>query len=925
MHKTVFLSLALIISSTLLFSQKKPLDHTVYDSWKSLTNTNVSNKGNIIAALIAPQEGDTTLFIQKTDSKNSKPSSSITFERINNYRLSTDGRWIVAIIKAPLAERRQARIDKKKKEDMPQDSLLIIDNQTFESYKIAGVKSFRTASEFNSYITYTTDLPVDSAKNSSKQKDILVLRNLHTQQEDSFRNAKEHIFNKYGNSFAVTIQPDKKDSTDIPRVIFKNLELNDYITISNEPIEYKSLSFNESGNQLVYLATADTSKIIEHSYDVRYYTSGADSAIVIANSNTKGLPSNWIFNEYASPSFSKDGSRILVGAAPQKEPKDTTIVDFEMATLDVWHWQDPIIQPQQLKELRREERRTYLGLIYTDKKNEFTQLANENMPYASVSNEGDGRYALLWSDLPYLLESQWDLSSKTDVKVLDLDNMQVMEVGNPINGRPSLSPMGNYIYWWDDSSKHWFSHDNRSGIVNNLTEEIKVNFWNEKNDVPRAPGSYGIASWGENDEFILINDMFDIWKIYPNGTKKNVNLTLGKGRADSITFRYINTDREKRYIEPDDQLLLSAFNNISKENGYYTLRQSGRNPLQERVMDKFNFTGLLKAKESDLMLFQKSNFTTSPDLHITSNFWKSYSKLTDINPQMNDYNWGTAELFSWTSFADVPLQGIIYKPEDFDPTKKYPVMIYFYEKHSDNIYSYLTPAPSRSIINIPFFVSRGYVVFTPDIDYTIGQPGMDAYNSVVSGAEELSKFEWVDAENMAIQGQSWGGYQVAYIVTKTDMFKAAGSGAPVSNMTSAYGGIRWGTGRSRQYQYEKTQSRLGATMSDSLELYIKNSPVFFVKDIETPLLIMHNDEDGAVPWYQGIEMFMSMRRLDKPVWMLQYNKEDHNLIHRRNTKDLAIRLQQFFDHYLKGEPAPAWMTRGIPALEKGKTWGYEID
>ncbi len=340
-------------------------------------------------------------------------------------------------------------------------------------------------------------------------------------------------------------------------------------------------------------------------------------------------------------------------------------------------------------------------------------------------------------------------------------------------------------------------------------------------------------------------------------------------------------------------------------------------------MDKFNFTGLLKAKDSDLMLFQKSNFRTSPDLHVTSNLWKSSSKLTDINPQMIDYNWGSAELFSWTSFADVPLQGIIYKPEDFDPSKKYPVMIYFYEKHSDNLYSYMTPAPSRSIINIPFFVSRGYVVFSPDIDYTVGQPGMDAYNSVVSGAEELIKFDWVDSENMAIQGQSWGGYQVAYLVTKTNMFKAAGSGAPVSNMTSAYGGIRWATGRSRQYQYEKTQSRIGSTLSDSLDLYIKNSPVFFVKDIETPLLIMHNDNDGAVPWYQGIEMYMSMRRLGKPVWMLQYNKEEHNLIHRRNTKDLAIRLQQFFDHYLKGEPAPVWMTRGVPATDKGKTWGYD--
>ena len=925
MSKSLFLSFVIFLFSASLFSQKKVLDHTVYDNWKSLTYTNVSDNGEVVAALIAPQEGDTTLFIKKTEAKSSKPGNSVTYERITSYRLSTDGRWTVSLIKATLAERRQARIEKKNKEDMPQDSLLIIDNLTFESYKIPGVKSFKTANEFNSHITYTVSSPKDSVKNSTKQKDVLILRNLFTQEEDSFRNSKEHIFNKYGNSFVVIIEPDKKDTTDYKRVVFKDLELNNFITISSDPLEYKSLAFNEQGNKLAYLATADTSKIIQKAYDIRYYTAGADSAIIIADINTKGLPTNWLFNENASPSFSKDGTRILVGAAPPKVPKDTTIVDFEMAELDIWHWQDLIIQPQQLKELKSEENRTYLGLIYTDLKDEFIPLASENMPYASVSNEGNGQFALIWSNLPYLLESQWDLSSKTDVNILDLENNNLMEVGKPINGRPSFSPLGNYIYWWDDDVKHWLSHDNRSGVIKNITEDIEVNFWDEKNDVPRAPGSYGVASWGENDEFILINDMFDIWKIYPSGIKKSVNITLGKGRTDSLTFRYVNLDREKRYIESGDELLLSAFNNISKERGYYTLKQSGRNPLQERVMDKFDFTGLLKAKDSDLMLFQKSNFNTSPDLHITSNLWKSSSKLTDINPQMNNYNWGTAELFSWTSFANVPLEGIIYKPEDFDPSKKYPVMIYFYEKHSDNLYSYITPAPSRSTINIPFFVSRGYVVFTPDIDYTVGQPGKDAYNSIVAGAEELRKFDWVDAENMAIQGQSWGGYQVAYLVTKTKMFKAAGSGAPVSNMTSAYGGIRWGTGRSRQYQYEKTQSRIGSTLSDSLDLYIKNSPVFFVKDIETPLLIMHNDKDGAVPWYQGIEMYMSMRRLGKPVWMLQYNNEDHNLIHRRNTKDLAIRLQQFFDHYLKGEPAPVWMTRGVPATDKGKTWGYDID
>ena len=390
-------------------------------------------------------------------------------------------------------------------------------------------------------------------------------------------------------------------------------------------------------------------------------------------------------------------------------------------------------------------------------------------------------------------------------------------------------------------------------------------------------------------------------------------------------LRYVRTDPEKRFFAPNDLLLLSAFDKRSKENGFYTLKTGRQNLLQKRLIDTYTFPSVVKAKEADVFAFLKGNFQTSPDLYVTRDFWKSTDKLTDINPQMRDYRWGTAELFAWTSFAGIPLQGLVYKPEDFDPQKKYPVMIYFYEKHSDELYRYYPPAPSRSIINIPFFVSRGYVVFVPDIHYTVGHPGEDAYNAIVAGAEALARNAWIDKENMAIQGQSWGGYQVSYLVTRTDMFKAAGAGAPVSNMTSAYGGIRWESGRSRQFQYEQTQSRIGATMQDSLNLYIANSPVFFADKVHTPLLIMHNDKDGAVPWYQGIEYFMTLRRMGKPVWMLQYNNEAHNLRERRNCKDLSIRLQQFFDHYLKGAPAPVWMTKGLPATEKGKSWGYELD
>ena len=839
-----------------------------------------------------------------------------------------DGKWTVGLLKAPFAERRQARIDKKKAEDMPEDSLLIINNRTFEVQKIANVKSFKTAEESVTHVAYTTTLPKDTTKKEDKKekpKKLLILRDLLSQGEDTIHNAKEHLFNRFGNAFAVVIEPEKKDSTDVPGVLFFDLHKPEKKLISREKREYKSLSFDEPGSQLVYLSTGDTSKVDQKVYDLRYFKNGSDSALIIADKNATGLPEGWIFNEYASPSFSKDGKRILTGAAPRQEPKDTTLVEFEMATLDIWNWQDALIPPQQLVELKRENRRTYTGIIDPAQFNYFRPLATEEMPYATVADEGNGRYALLWSNLPYLTESQWDITSRYDAWIKDLEDNNLQSIARPLPGRPILSPMGNFTIWWDAAQREWFAYDNREKRIINLTEDIPVNFWYEKHDTPSQPGSYGIAAWGEKDAYLLLNDAFDIWKIDPKGAKKAENITGHAGRNDSITFRYLNTDPEKRFIEPDDLLLLSAFDNRSKERGFYTLSQRGRQPLKKRVLEGYTFTSLKKAKEKDLFVFEKSNFHTPPDLYVTSDFWESSEKLTRINPQMEEYNWGSAELISWTSFTGVPLKGVLYKPEDFDPAKKYPVMIYFYEQHSDELYRWFTPAPSRSVINIPFFVSRGYIVFTPDIHYTVGNPGMDAYNAVVAGAAALAKNRWVDKENMAIQGQSWGGYQVAYLVTKTNMFKAAGAGAPVSNMTSAYGGIRWGSGRSRQFQYEQTQSRIGVAMSESLQPYIDNSPLFYADKVETPLLMMHNDKDGAVPWYQGIEYFMMLRRLGKPVWMLQYNGEDHNLVQRRNSKDLSIRLQQFFDHYLKGDPAPVWMTKGVPATEKGRNWGYELE
>jgi dipeptidyl aminopeptidase/acylaminoacyl peptidase len=354
---------------------------------------------------------------------------------------------------------------------------------------------------------------------------------------------------------------------------------------------------------------------------------------------------------------------------------------------------------------------------------------------------------------------------------------------------------------------------------------------------------------------------------------------------------------------------------------------------------KFLIGQISEAKEKNgLYIYLKENYNSSPDIYSATatvrlsptkmdtilGIQMEEIKLSSINPQQNDYNWGTAELYKWKTFKGKQSAGILYKPENFDPAKKYPLILYFYEKLSDGLNRYIPPSPTSSSLNISFFVSRGYLVFAPDISYTIGHPAKSAYDYIVSAAKDLAKHRWVDANNIGIQGQSWGGIQVAQLITMTDMFKAAWAGAPVANMTSAYGGIRWESGINRQFQYEKRQSRIGATLWEKPALYIENSPLFHVPKIKTPLVIMHNDADGAVPWYQGIELFTAMRRLGKKVWMLNYNGEAHNLVQRKNKKDIQIREQQYFDWLLKGEKPPKWITEGVPAVKKGKDWGLEL-
>ena len=306
-------------------------------------------------------------------------------------------------------------------------------------------------------------------------------------------------------------------------------------------------------------------------------------------------------------------------------------------------------------------------------------------------------------------------------------------------------------------------------------------------------------------------------------------------------------------------------------------------------------------------LVTASRFDEFPDVHVTDTSFARLAKQTDGGAQLAAFTWGRAELVGFRSADGVPLKAALLKPANFDPKKKYPLIVYIYERFSQTVHNFSNPAPSGGNLNVPFYVSNGYVVLMPDIVYRTGEPGKSALRCVLPAIDAVAAQGFIDENAIGIQGHSWGGYQIAYMITQTERFRAAEAGAPVGNMTSAYSGIRWGSGLPRQFQYEQTQSRIGKKLTDAPRTYLANSPIFHVERVKTPLLILHNDNDDAVPWYQGIELFLALRRHGKPAWLFNYNGEFHGLRRRANQEDWTRRMQQFFDHHLKGAAAPEWL------------------
>ncbi len=916
-------------------ADKKPLDHTVYDGWKKISGEAISADGDHIVYVIEPQEGDAALVIRTV-----RTGAMDTVARGTAPRISWDSRYAAFIIKAPFAETRKAKIAKKKPDQLPKDSLAILRFGADSLVRIPRVKSFKFPEKGAGWIAW--QLEKDSTRTETKKKDgadadaaddaagkdkkdegaSLVIRRLEDGKEFRYAGVTDYVFNKPGTGLLFTCAA--KDSTVTPGIYRFDTRTATVDTLLAGKGTYRAAAWDDAGNQAAFLADRDTSKAKQRYFTLYYWNADADSVLPVADTTTTGVPDGWLVSENRTPDFSKDGTRLFFGTAPVPIPEDTTLFDEETAKLDVWNWQDPFLQTQQNKNLEQERKRTYLAVLHIDART-IRQLGSPSVPTVILANEGNAVTALGLSDVPYRRMTSWENTGSNDVYLIDVHTGAATRVMEKRKGTAGISPAGRYISWYDQTSRHWFTMDVVTRATVQVTKGITVPLYNELHDMPDDPPAHGILGWSANDSLLLIYDRYDIWVTDPTGHRTPASLTGGAGRRSLMSYRYIRTDPEERFLTPGNDIFLRAFNTRTKDAGYARTSLPASGAPVTLVQQAFDYTTLIRARQDSVFIFQKSNFITSPELFIARAPFTDQTRISDINLQQKEYRWGTVELFSWRSADGKPLDGLLYKPEGFDPKKKYPMIVYYYERNSDLLNRYFSPAPSASTINPAWCASNGYVVFIPDIVYRRGYPGQSAVDCIIPGVKRLIAAGFVDAARIGLQGQSWGGYQTAFIVTRTPMFRAAMAGAAVANMTSAYGGIRWESGVSRMFQYEHSQSRIGATLWERRDLYIENSPLFAADKVTTPLLLMHNDEDGAVPWYQSIEFFSALRRLDKPVWMLTYNGEAHNLVQRKNRKDLSVRLMQFFDHYLKDAPAPVWMTRGIPAVNKGKVFGLEPD
>lgn len=758
---------------------------------------------------------------------------------------------------------------------------------------------------------------------------------------------KEHFFSAVKD---YSLSPDQKNilllkeirnENSVVRLQWVSLDSGEPLTIwtgemGEQPENY---IFSNSADQLAFVVrSADGSRSIWH------YKAGQSAATPIIKNKNVTINSDYELSDLSY--FSENGHWLFFNLR-----KQLPILGFEQCTtpVDIWSYRDETLNPAQTGELRTF--RDYSAVIDVNSKevqlieqkdDEKTQfiLRNDYLVLRKGGpNEHSERLGLWWPHSENV--SYWLISLKDGKRRMIKKQSRKLDGGLLL----SSSPTGKWLLYWDRELGHYFSINPQTGVSANLTSSLPVAV---SNDVDQLVGAMpvGIVGWYSGDSSVLVYDNYDIWKLDISGREAPINITGGYGRQHGIKLRLVY-DNETTY-KGYEELLLTGYDENTKYNGFFTIQLNkpqhptlltmGPYTYYQNVVLKQNYNSSMKPLtrgkgKNTRWIVMRESATDYPNFYVSKDL-RNFTPLTNLQPQKG-YNWLSVEAVSWKMYDGMVNHGALYKPENFDSTKKYPVIFNYYEKFSQRCYQFPMPGLTTDNINIPWFVSRGYLVFTPDIQYmtasTSGRITISeaAYNAVVSAAEYLSQRPYIDKSRLAIQGHSFGGLETNNIISQTNLFSAAAEMAGTADYLSSY--LTLVTAREDENAEEKTdkqdhpQGRMEANPWELPEQFRRNSPVLNADKVTTPLLIAHNKKDGSVNFRQGIEMFMALRRLGKPCWLLQYDSSGHVLTNKQDALDYTIRLMQYFDHYLKDMPAPQWMTMNGLAPYKGKNNLYAMD
>lgn len=910
-RRTAILTVLLSLLSISLNAQSKlpTLTKKDYDQWQSLRGTWISEHGSWAAWQVARVEGNDTLYIKQTDGKN-----TYEFGLASNLQFSKDEKWAAFRIGYPEKELEK----KREKNETIKYKMTLLNLETGDEEKFEEISSFRF-SESSGHLVMVAYKPKGI---KHKGKDI-ILRNLLTGQTRNIGNVSEWAFNKKGTYLAYIIDASGKKGNGVE--LYK-LASDQLVGIDSDTSSYLNLAWEKKQDVFAFMKKVYDTCFKEANHEVfAVKDPGKEKPEVFrfTPSAGKNLPDSMRIRETRKPVWSEDLTTVFVGidewtavekkdkgkksdSAQDKKPKKKEKAE-KLPGLDIWHWKDDPIQPRQVKTFNNDRNHTYL-CAWNLEGDKLVQLTNED--YRDGFLCGDQKHALAWGKKPYQPQLRMEYA---DYQIIDTRTGKATKIAEKFitNYMYGSSPDGKFLLYFKEDN--WWTYNIREDKHTNLTGSLDTEFWNTRYDGPLAKKPpFGRGGWLKEDQKVLLYDEFDVWAVNPDGSGAT-RLTAGK--ENEIIYRVNRVDLEEDWLDPEKDLYFRMFGDKTKNSGFARISPEGK--FSELIYEDKSVHRLTRAKSSPGFIFTAESYEDSPDLFYVTESFRKPKQLSETNPQQKDFAWGKTELVSFTNENGKAMQGVLHYPANYEAGKKYPMLVYIYEIRSNNLNRYVVPSP-RSAYNITNYVQQGFFVFQPDIVYTTNQPGESAVDCVVPAVKTVLETGMVDESKIGLMGHSWGAYQTSFIITQTDLFSAAVAGAPLTNMISMYNSIYWNTGTPDQRIFETGQGRFDEPYWRIKDKFEENSPLYQAENIQTPLLVAFGDKDGAVDWHQGIEMYITMRRMEKPMIMLVYAGENHGLRKKENQLDYSTKINEFFNHHLLGKDAPEWINQGMKYVDKKK-------